>query len=49
MDVLFVHCAEEVVYQRRLAALLADWRRDKVVTTVPDVAFFSFHADGSQL
>lgn len=39
LDIPFICCTEEVGYQRRPAALLADWRRDENVPTGLDVAY----------
>lgn len=45
MDNSFVGCPEEVRFQRRLAALLAAWRRDKAVPTIPEAAFSCLDED----
>lgn len=49
MNITVVCCTIKVGYQRYLAALLADWRRDKSVTNVPDTACLCLHEDWSQL
>lgn len=41
--------AEDVRYQRRLAALLAIWRSDTVAPTVPNVPLSCLDEDWSQL
>lgn len=39
IDLRFVCCAEEIHYQRQLAALLPTWRGDNFAPAVPDAAF----------
>lgn len=35
LEITFVRCAEEVDYQRRIAASLVNWRREKVLSPFP--------------
>lgn len=49
MDISFVGYGGEMGCQWRLAALLADWRRNDNITAVSNVAYSGVHKDGSQL
>lgn len=47
MNLPFVPCPEGMTYQRRLAALLATWRREKVAPTILEAAFSGLDVDWS--
>lgn len=48
MDILFIRCTKEVENQKRLASLLADWRRDGDDPVVHDTVYLCKYVEWSR-